>query len=397
MSAEDQEVAVFMHLLPGLQEKRLREQSETTEEDAGRDRKANKSSAGKGKGSLKGRNRRQGQTTQFQSRGDETTAEGSGSTLFAARGQLEPSSFGQRIRVVSKDKVLRELAKDHVLHQHPVEEKQGTGSGHLTASGSPPQMLRHRASGQTGKGGPGRANQGGGDKGRMGDSEGHGRTVTALLSVRSSDQTGKCGHQQNPDSTCPGHRRSEGHPGPTKPGHAAQISCDKAACGTVRVRNDKLPDPCTCSSQGRPFRAAVSSASSVGAQFNLVSHGSKTAERAHTTFTAGEPCGQPDVNEVGALDTVSAQNGFQRVCRMVLLNPDNQCYQNSFMLGMLWSTLRGQGGDVSHDACCSGALLGRFVVFCNKFVHLCRQTRLMTHIEWTSLLVDWRCPPHTTA
>ena len=144
--------------------------------------------------------------------------------------------------------------------------------------------------------------------------------------------------------------------------------------------------------QGRPFRAVVSSASSVGAQFHLVSDGGKTAERAHTTLTAGEPCGQPDVNEVGALDINSARNGFQRVCRMILLNPDNQCYQNSFMLGMLWSTLRAQGGDVSHDACRSGALLGRFVVFCNKLVHLCRQTRLMAHIEWTSLLVDWRRP-----
>ena len=61
MSAEDQEVAVFMHLLPGLQEKRLREQSEATEEDAGRDRKANKSSAGKGKGSWKGAKKKEGE------------------------------------------------------------------------------------------------------------------------------------------------------------------------------------------------------------------------------------------------------------------------------------------------------------------------------------------------
>ena len=98
------------------------------------------------------------------------------------------------------------------------------------------------------------------------------------------------------------------------------------------------------------------------------------------------------MNEVGALDTRSARNGFQRVCQMILHNPDNQCYQNTFMLGVLWSTLRAQGGDVSYDACCSGALLGRFVVFCNKLVHLCRQTRLMAHIEWTSLLVDWRRP-----
>ena len=50
MSTEEQEVEVFLHLLPGLKEKRMGEQNETTEEDAGRDRKANKSHAGKGKG-----------------------------------------------------------------------------------------------------------------------------------------------------------------------------------------------------------------------------------------------------------------------------------------------------------------------------------------------------------
>ena len=76
-------------------------------------------------------------------------AERESSTLLA-RGQLEP--FGQRIRVVSKDK-----AKDHVQHQRPVEEKQGNGSCH----------------------------RGVGDKGRMGDLERHGRIVLALLSVRS--------------------------------------------------------------------------------------------------------------------------------------------------------------------------------------------------------------------
>ena len=335
-------------------------------------------------------NGRGGQTTQFQSGGDEATAERSSGTMLAARGQLEPSSSGQGIRVVSKDKVPRELAKDHVRHKHTMEAEQGNGSGHLTASGSSSQMLRHRAAGQTGKGGPGRANKRVGDKGGMGDSAGHGRTVLALLSVRSTDQTGMCGRQQSPDSTCPGHRRSEGHPGSTKSGHAAQVPCDKAACGAVRVRDDKLPDP--CSSQRRPFGAVVSSASSAGAQFHPVSDGGKTAERAHTTLAAGEPCGQPAVNEVGALDTRSARNGFQRVCQMILHNPDNQCYQNTFMLGVLWSTLRAQGGDVSYDACCSGALLGRFVVFCNKLVHLCRHTRLMAHIEWTSLLVDWRRP-----
>ena len=67
-------------------------------------------------------------------------------------------------------------------------------------------------------------------------------------------------------------------------------------------------------------------------------------------------------------------------------------YQNKFMMGLLWSTLRVQGDDASRDACCSGALLGRIVAFCNKLVHLNRPTRLMAHTEWTSLLTDWRRP-----
>ena len=53
MSTDEQEVDVFLHLLPGLKEKRMREQGEATEEEAGRDRKATKSHAGKGKGTWK--------------------------------------------------------------------------------------------------------------------------------------------------------------------------------------------------------------------------------------------------------------------------------------------------------------------------------------------------------
>ena len=101
-----------------------------------------------------------------------------------------------------------------------------------------------------------------------------------------------------------------------------------------------------------------------------------------------------DVNVAGTLDSSSAavHSGLARVRSMVLRNPDNQCYQNTFMMGLIWSTLRAQGRTITNEFCCSGAMLGRFAAFCNKLLHLARPTRLMSHIEWTSQLRGWRRP-----
>ena len=293
------------------------------EEDAGTERgnggggrkgqKGDQISCGQGQGNLeecqkergKSGGRKWGQAAQLQSGGDAAVAEGRSGTLSTARRQPEHPTPGQRICVVSKNQVSGEPPADHVQYQHSVEEEQGNGTGNLPAKGSPPQVLHHRASGQIGKGGTGRTNKGRGDKGRMGNSAGHGRTVLALLSVRSPNQDGNRGHQQNSNPACEGHRCAEGYPGLVEPGHVAQVSCNKTAGGAVRVRNDKLLDPCR--SQGRPLRAALPSASSVGAQLSHVSDGSQIAERADSTFTVGEPCGRLDVNEAGILDFNSAR------------------------------------------------------------------------------------------
>ena len=197
MSTDEQEVDVFLHLLPGLKEKRMREQGEATEEEAGRDRKATKSQAGKGKGTWKSAKKKGG-----------NPEEGSGDRRRNSS-QVEMQQLLKGVAALClrhEDSLsILHLDKGFVLFQKTkspesllqtmfsisTQWKKSKETGQVT---SPLRVvllkvLHHRASGQIGKGGTRRTNKGGGDKGRMGNSKGHGRTVLALLSVRSPTKT----------------------------------------------------------------------------------------------------------------------------------------------------------------------------------------------------------------
>ena len=180
------------------------------------------------------------------------------------------------------------------------------------------------------------------------------------------------------------------HSGTHELRNLAQVSCNQTSGRDLRVRSDQLSLACF---DARAVGSVPSSKlDAPGPQFGVLSDGCPSSSRTNPEISIGYATGGDPVNVTPASASVPHFTGLQRVLRLVLQNPDNQRYQNAFMLGMMWTTLEVQGADASIDHFCSGTNLGRIVVLVNKLLMLNKPTRLMAHLEWTSYLVGWRQP-----
>ena len=311
--------------------------------------------------------------------GGESVAQGSNQASVGPDTQVRGRTFfnqtGSRLRDVPAHPGHAIHSQHDVRAQHGVEATAEGGQGQVLFTPDSLQVLHDGASGQAGFHGL----QAGGSSAEPAnavDGEGcRGEAHVALSQVRCGQEGGDPRPGQEAPSSSDGHGGSQDHHPVGERGHTSPVQCDSTDVGLIRGGHALLSDPGFASRSGGPD--ATRSIDNTGSVSDPQPDGRPHPEGAHSQ---------------GARRSQAVQTAGEHVRTLVLLNSSNVCYQNSFILSIMWAYTHCSGTADNADALFGGAITGRLVTVLQRLLRVHVPVHLHHMLEWGAFLQDWRQP-----